>query len=201
MQEFNRQELEQKLNLSPQSTVFAHLAYLHIQEGEVERGLEICQSHIVNHKKYGFGHFILGLCLHKTGNNEEALNELEVATFLDPNIYEAWKLLKKLYEDRGDEEKTATANNFTGIWEKTEAVTAMAGEEFTVDDFIEDTDLGDTQEESLETIDVNESDDETLEAVDFGKAEESLDDFDLGDLETSDAIETTEELLGVQEKK
>jgi len=210
MESFDRQQLEQKLNRSPKSPLFAHLAYLYLQEGEVERGLEICQSHILNHKKYGFGHYILGLCLHKTGNSEEAVNELEVATYLDPNLYEAWKLLKRIYEEQGDLEKAATAQNFTQVWEKSSVSRAAESDEFTVEEFIADADLeAADQDEMLDAVDFGEDEEteiteplaETEIPAETQTAEESLDDFDLADLETDDALETTEELLEVQEQK
>ncbi len=138
MQKFTRQELEQQMKISPRSPLFAHLAYMHLQEGEVDLAIELCQNHMINHTKYAFGHFVLGLCQKEKGNVEEAVNELEAATYLDPNLYIGWKALHELYMNSGNKEKSDLAERFLNISFSADSATTAAEEDvFTADDFIE----------------------------------------------------------------
>lgn len=111
-----KKELSEFLNRNVQSIVFAHLAIEESKEN-IDHALELCNTHLQNNPDYGFGYFVKGYLLYKKEEYEQALNELEMATILNPSIIKAWELKQAIYSQLGQEEKMKLANAFVAVWQ------------------------------------------------------------------------------------
>ncbi|NOX36996.1 MAG: tetratricopeptide repeat protein [Calditrichaeota bacterium] len=90
--------LEQFCSQHPDSVAFAFLATRYLEQGNIDRAIEICKEGIARFPKYGFGHFVLGLCYYYLKDYPAAKSHLELVTAYDPNNPRAWKLLGEINE-------------------------------------------------------------------------------------------------------
>lgn len=90
--------LEKLYTQNPQSIIFAFLASRHLDQGDLESALSICEKGVQKHPEYPFGHFVLGLCHYHLNDYARAKKHLEIATALDDKNPRAWKLLGEINE-------------------------------------------------------------------------------------------------------
>ncbi len=91
-------QLEQFYAQHPESVAFAFLATRYLEQGNIDKAVEICKEGIARYPKYGFGHFVLGLCYYYLKDYPAAKSHLELVTAYDPNNPRAWKLLGEINE-------------------------------------------------------------------------------------------------------
>lgn len=169
-----KQELKEYLDSNNNSLTFAHLA-LSVMDENPDEALSLCENHLQNHPDYGFGYFVKGYLLYKKEDYTGALENLEMATLLNPSIIKAWELKQAIYSQLGDEGGLKITNAFISVWQETQTVE----EEFSFGE----TDL-------LEEIEDLSEEAEKLELEDQLISEDEL----LGDLENAIEPETQPEI-------
>ncbi len=94
----NINNLEKLYESYPTPTVYAYLASLYLDAGEVEKAIEISKRGIQEASDYPFLHFVLGKALFVSQKYEEARKELEIALSYQDQIPEAWLMIAKIGE-------------------------------------------------------------------------------------------------------
>ena len=79
------------------SILFAHKAFLFLENQQFEEALALCEAGVKRFPFYVEGHFVLGKCYQTSRNYEEAKNEYERALFFMPNHIRALNALAFIY--------------------------------------------------------------------------------------------------------
>ena len=86
--------LEARLSSNDKSPVFARLASYYLQEGQLQRAMDICLSGLKHHPNYASAHLVLGKCYEAMGRNIEAMLEYQRALKAVPDNRTVTDLLK-----------------------------------------------------------------------------------------------------------
>lgn len=93
--------LEKKIAKNPDSPLFARLADLHLEQGDVDKAIEICEEGLQEHPYYVTGHIVLGKCYAALGMNDQAKTELKRVLLFDPQCISATKVMGDMMKDEG----------------------------------------------------------------------------------------------------
>ncbi len=94
-------EFTKSLEQNPASTVYARLADMYRQSGEVTKAIEICQQGLERNPSYITGHLILGRCYLERGVTDKAQESFEQALRLDPRNLLSLKMLGDILISQG----------------------------------------------------------------------------------------------------
>ncbi len=94
----NINNLEKLYESYPTPTVYAYLASLYLDAGEVDKAIEICKQGLQEAADYPFLHFVLGKAFFLSRRFEDAQKELEIALAYQDQIPEAWHMMAKIGE-------------------------------------------------------------------------------------------------------
>jgi tetratricopeptide (TPR) repeat protein len=179
-----KQELEVYFQKNMNSPVFAHLALLELDE-DPDHALAICDAHIQNHPEYGFGYFVKGYILYKKEDYTSALENLELATLLNPSLVKAWELKQAIYSQLGEDQGLKLTNMFISVWQDTQEIKEEIS--FGDTELLEEVEDMTSEVSELDLEDELISEDELL-----GELEETVNmEEEIGDLEAeSTEIET-----------
>jgi tetratricopeptide (TPR) repeat protein len=101
------QYLLERFRQAPHSRLFAPLADAYRKNGEVDRGIELCETGLERHPTYASAHVILGKCFYDKGATERARSEFVRVIELDPENMVALKFLGDILVAEGDREGAA----------------------------------------------------------------------------------------------
>lgn len=96
---FEIPNLEKFNSQNPRSVIFSFLASRHLEQGNLDRAIAVCEKGVAQHPGYPFGHFVLGLCYYQNKDYARAKKHLEISTALDDKNPKAWKLLGEVNEE------------------------------------------------------------------------------------------------------
>ena len=70
-------KISKKLSKDPESPLFARLADLYRESGDVDKAIEICEDGLKYHPYYLTAHIVLSKCYRELGMHDEARKELK----------------------------------------------------------------------------------------------------------------------------
>ena len=94
-------ELERKFAENPRR-YFAALANEFRKQGELDRAIELCESHLAEQRNHLSGHVVLAQALVDAGRESDAWDPLHTALDLDPENFIALRLIGELSAKVGD---------------------------------------------------------------------------------------------------
>ena len=100
-------ELERKFAENPRR-YFAALANEFRKHGELDRAIELCESHLAEQRNHLSGHVVLAQALVDAGRESDAWDPLHTALDLDPENFIALRLIGELSAKVGDIEHART---------------------------------------------------------------------------------------------
>ncbi|MBN2012855.1 tetratricopeptide repeat protein [candidate division KSB1 bacterium] len=104
MNEVQREEvryLESKLKQNPDSLLFARLADMYLEMGQLEQAIQLCEKGIRKHPYYVTGHYIMGKCYLQKKQFDHAEKELKRVLLFDPHYVAAHRDYGNLMEQIG----------------------------------------------------------------------------------------------------
>ncbi|HEX6250773.1 MAG TPA: hypothetical protein VFZ56_04995 [Gemmatimonadaceae bacterium] len=100
-------ELERKFAENPRR-YFAALANEFRKQGDLDRAIELCESHLAEQRNHLSGHVVLAQALVDAGRESDAWDPLHTALDLDPENFIALRLIGELSAKTGDVEHART---------------------------------------------------------------------------------------------
>ena len=100
-------ELERKFAENPRR-YFAALANEFRKQGDLDRAIELCESHLAEQRNHLSGHVVLAQALVDAGRESDAWDPLHTALDLDPENFIALRLIGELSAKVGDVEHART---------------------------------------------------------------------------------------------
>ena len=88
-----KSDLEKLLLKNKKSPLFTQLADCCIEEGDVDKAIELCENGLINYPENPTAHYILGKCYYLQKRNKDAKSELERCLKYYPAFINAYKLL------------------------------------------------------------------------------------------------------------
>ena len=94
-------KLEKAFRRDPDSPLFARLADLYLEEGDIEYALELCEEGCADFPDYSTGFVVLSKCYEDQGDVEKAREAMGHALRLDPENPGGYKRLADLFQQLG----------------------------------------------------------------------------------------------------
>ena len=94
-------KLEKAFRRDPDSPLFARLADLYMEEGDIEHALELCEEGCADFPDYSTGFVVLSKCYEDQGDVEKAREAMGHALRLDPENPGGYKRLADLFQQLG----------------------------------------------------------------------------------------------------
>lgn len=94
------ERLKRALAGDPSSLAFVGLAHMHLERGEIDEAIRVCEEGLRRHPNHSTGHLVLGLALLRGDREEDAVRELQEVVNLDPGNRIAVQRLGEAYRRR-----------------------------------------------------------------------------------------------------
>jgi tetratricopeptide (TPR) repeat protein len=178
-----KSDLEKLYLKNKKTPQFPQLADCYIEEGDLEKAIEICETGLVNYPDNPTAHYILGKCYYLEKRYKDAKSELERCIKYYPAFINAYKLLIEINKLDGLNQVVENLKHdmylYSPLLKGYDAPNQMVPEQLEEVDsgfeVVEKESATPLEDEALENL-ITENTNEPNEKDEF------LDDFDLGDL-------------------
>lgn len=109
----NIQFLSLRLQTNPDSFLFARLADYLLQNGTVDKAIEVCEEGLKKHPYYVTAHFVMGKCYLQKKLYDQAEKEFKRVLFFDPKFLAAHKYYAEIMQHIGWD--NAVENSYRSI--------------------------------------------------------------------------------------
>lgn len=109
----NIQFLSLRLQTNPDSYLFARLADTLLNNGEVDKAIEVCEDGLKRHPYYVTAHFVMGKCYLQKKMYDQAEKEFKRVLFFDPKFLAAHKYYAEIMQHIGWD--NAVENSYRNI--------------------------------------------------------------------------------------
>ena len=114
--------LEARLASNPASASFARLASCYLQEGQVQKAVDICLEGLKRYPTYATAHLVLGKCYEAMGRNIEAMLEYRRTLKAMPDNATVQVLLKQVEQREQESFKAFSEERMRKLKERKETV-------------------------------------------------------------------------------